>query len=560
MAEDESNSSMSTSITQRNMKLKLEQWKQEKAAKAAQERAAKSHKPQPFRVPCTTSSPLRGGRAAVSSENSVQCAPPQAKTPLKGHAPANRTALTERCPNTEQLSTGSLRNPRSVSPPLGRYNPPQRSLRSKTPEPMRTPRGAKTPEHRRAPKTPEPRHAQQAAKPAQPQAMPQQPAGDSVYPLAMDSNGEAPGESEVPQEAPACSVDEKQIVVMEALPAVVASQGTLEESGIEATCKSSEFDENLDLAATTARLEESWEIGAVATSLSPPPPLPCCGAPPAPEAPPPELRVEELPGRKSYEESFDGSVEASAEEEKAEQQAAASSTGAGLDNTEAVVTAAEGISEPVLADGVADANAAARAEAHARAVTTSEPVVETVLADAVEPEASSPKAGGSTLSAYLPAAPCSPPTLPKSGNLLAAYLPASSPCGVTSPSAAVRVGGGLMAAYEERAALPKMPPPSPATPSAHLAFALATASKMPDLANVHAAEFARAAGAALVRLAAEDITPCHGRDITMPAEPGSPAAHPPAEEAGSPLSPLSLESGSPEVVRQEDVREVKLEA
>merc|ERR1719399_2176374 len=65
-----------------------------------------------------------------------------------------RSALTERCPNTNAGSaTGPHLGARSVSPPQGRYNPAPRSLRTKTPERSGADR-AKTPEPARA-KTPD---------------------------------------------------------------------------------------------------------------------------------------------------------------------------------------------------------------------------------------------------------------------------------------------------------------------------------------------------------------------------------------------------------------------
>merc|ERR1719162_2346841 len=104
-----------------------------------------------------------------------------------------------------------------------------------------------------------------------------------------------------------------------------------------------------------------------------------------------------------------------------------------------------------------------------------------------------------------------------------------------------------MAAYDERAALPKMPPPSPATPSAPLAFAMAMANKQPGFKNAEAAEFARIAGAALRGLVAEEEPPCPPK---LPEAPHSPPRNPTEGQRSpaAPLSPLSLESesGSPQ--------------
>jgi hypothetical protein len=177
------------------------------------------------------------------------------------------------------------------------------------------------------------------------------------------------------------------------------------------------------------------------------------------------------------------------------------------------------------------------------------------------------------------AAPSSPQSTMQSGNLLAAYLPANSPgpsLRAASPSEAARAGGGLLAAYEERAALPRMPPPSPATPSAALAYASA---KMPDLAQAQAAEVVQAAGVALGCLATQDASSSPSPSSPNPEgastaldEPRSPARV--IEEKSSPavpLSPLSLESQSPDPAYREidtqdndedplpDLREVKLE-
>merc|ERR1712187_467746 len=83
---------------------------------------------------------------------------------------------------------------------------------------------------------------------------------------------------------------------------------------------------------------------------------------------------------------------------------------------------------------------------------------------------------------------------------LASPVPVVSSTLMSSPP---RQGGGLMAAFEERAGLPKQPPPSPATPSAALSIALATGASLPS-AREEAREFARAAGAALVQRFAAD--------------------------------------------------------
>lgn len=169
-----------------------------------------------------------------------------------------------------------------------------------------------------------------------------------------------------------------------------------------------------------------------------------------------------------------------------------------------------------------------------------------------------PTSGGSLLAAYLPAG--SPGSLP-SGSPCASFATGAS------PSVAARVGGGLLAAYEEQAGLPKMPPPSPATPSAALAFARATAAEMPNAGvKLEVAEFARAAGAALGRLAAED--PLSSPTPAQPQTPGRVEAEDASCSADA-LSPLSLESQSPERSRvlspaassagREDIHEVKLE-
>jgi len=356
---------------------------------------------------------------------------------------------------------------------------------------------------------------------------------EEVQSMAVESNGQANG-------------------------ADVASQATLEESITEA--KADEVD-----------LKPILVIGATSTA-SPPPPMPGCDAPPAPDEPPLELQVVEPLSQGPSEESSDGVLSSAT---SSDQQAPCSQTQEA--EAEDHPHGGEAVSESVLAETSTDA--------------ASDPALADAQAHAAAP--GSPTAtGGSTLAAYLPAAACSPPALSSSGNLLAAYLPSSSPCSGASPSVATRVGGGLLAAYEERAALPKMPPPSPATPSETLAFALSTASTMPDLANAQAAEFARAAGAALVRLAVEDTASASPwSTIDAPpnaAELRSPVSnlqrrvsHPPAWPEGTaeeslhlaePLSPLSLESGSPEPstgrspaaadgdIDLGDVHEVKLES
>jgi len=170
-----------------------------------------------------------------------------------------------------------------------------------------------------------------------------------------------------------------------------------------------------------------------------------------------------------------------------------------------------------------------------------------------------------TVAAVQVTAPASPPPTIHSGSLLAAYLPAGSPGFAASPSVAARNGGGLLAAYEERATLPKMPPPSPATPSVALAHAQAGVA---DLAQMEAAQFAEAAGAALVRLASQDISSapspsCPVASASSPPRPLAPQAIAEEEEeqaAEPPVSPLSLESQSPDhSCGEEDIHEVKLE-
>jgi hypothetical protein len=128
----------------------------------------------------------------------------------------------------------------------------------------------------------------------------------------------------------------------------------------------------------------------------------------------------------------------------------------------------------------------------------------------------------------------------------------------TSPSPAPRTSlgsvsptsGGLISAYEERVGLPRQPPPSPATPSPALRIALQTAGVTSATGEREkAAEFARAAGAALVRITGEEsqvgrIDECKASLGTCDAEKLTETPRRAAAESPVPLSPLSLGSGS----------------
>jgi hypothetical protein len=154
-----------------------------------------------------------------------------------------------------------------------------------------------------------------------------------------------------------------------------------------------------------------------------------------------------------------------------------------------------------------------------------------------------------------PGSPQRSPSAHSAASLLA-YLPAGSPapCAVSSPS--TPAVAQRLAAFEENISLPKMPPPSPVTPSATVAYVERRAAQLQN------AEFAQAAGAALGRLAASGQ--CEASPFSVMHDL---AAEPIAEETCSPaapLSPLSLESQSPRLISpgKEEMsheEEVKLE-
>lgn len=591
-ASSPSTSVPSTVKTSHDMALKLKAWKAEKAAKAALEKSAKAGKPQPFRVPCTNNSPMRGAAAVnVSSEN-VPCMAPQGKTPLKAQKPAPpRAALTEKCSNTDAPARANPVCPRSVSPNLDRYNPAPRGLRTKTPERTREPLRTKTPERTREAlptKTPDRMHpssSERASRTKTPERMrTEQPAGrcGAKTPERKFQSRPSPerqqSQSTLEQaHKPSESSSSAQAAAPAYFGALKYTAPAEAKVDTQARLTEEENERGIEAAANQVReqppplpppceeppAEAAAEVSALELSLlpSPSPAKPC------------SRDTEKSTGLESHcilssprkGESRPGEPLPSASEHGLPASllpphpVVEASIAQDEDRSAEVATHSAPSSATVPTDGKIhkDKNEVSRCDDLAGNTDTARGSIDasrTTADDAVE---SAPP--------MLPAAcfsprPRSPPAVPvpEEGNLLAAYLPASSPCvrssiggaciGASSPSVAARVGGGLAAAYEERAALPKMPPPSPATPSEHMAYAMASAARIPSLANVEAAEFARAAGAALVRLTTEE-----------PSCLASPSASPEVRGASTPpppLSPLSLDSGSPG--RKED--EVKLEA
>jgi hypothetical protein len=135
-----------------------------------------------------------------------------------------------------------------------------------------------------------------------------------------------------------------------------------------------------------------------------------------------------------------------------------------------------------------------------------------------------------------------------SNHITAATSP--SPAPRTSLGSVSPTSGGLISAYEERVGLPRQPPPSPATPSPALRIALNTAGAMSGMGEREkAAEFARAAGAALVRITDEGsqvsrIDECKASPGTCDTEEQIETPRRAAAESPVPLSPLSLGSAS----------------
>lgn len=441
--------------TSLDMELKLQLWKQEKAARAAQERTSKAQRPQPFRVPCTTSSPLRS-RGLVGSENTPS-EPPQAKTPSKKRVNLNRSALSERCSNTEQTSTVNPPGSRTVAM---RHLSPRAGLRQLSPRDQARTSTAGT-------------------------TTPKKPLAEAAG--VSDSTARAADTSTLGEQ-------EEKLVQLE-------KQKALQEQRDAKEREECLRREEAESGQECLRREEAEALRRQVE----------------------EKEREEEETRKARERDEKAAQEAAEKKRQAEDEA-----------------------ERVR---VAEKRREAEEEERCRQQKVAD--AETVRESA--PASASPD----SLASYLPAAPGWPPVAASSpcnsGNLLA-YLPSSSPARASSPGG----NGGYLAAYEERAALPKMPPPSPATPSKALGYALATASKISNLANAEAEEFARAAGAALVRLVTEDVAASVAAPTVQQRSPRPSAAEradesPPRHNA-EPLSPLSLESGSPEPPAAESPR------
>lgn len=119
---------------QRDMRAELAAWKEEKAARLAQQAKTQSsmgHKP--WRAPTTaTASP-------PACENVPRDSPSKsgAKTPRKACAGAPRPALSERCPNATLGGGSAPLGPRSVSPTARQLYKP--APRAKTPRAARSP-------------------------------------------------------------------------------------------------------------------------------------------------------------------------------------------------------------------------------------------------------------------------------------------------------------------------------------------------------------------------------------------------------------------------------------
>jgi len=619
-------STLSAAGKARDMKAELLAWKQEKAAKMAQQKADKAQNPGPFRVPKPHASPNRTASMLITSSENEPCTAPcsaPSKAPKKAGNVA-RTALGERCPNTDASRGEGRCFERSVSPPARVYNPPARS-RAKTPEPKRAP---KTPEPRRPQCTsPEQRAAPNAAKSAEvvaPEASVQEafspePAAPTVAENALEI-------AAVPEPA-APSVAEEDAPDVAAVPEPVAPESapvpepaapTVVEHALEVAPAAKELQEEEVLPTITAEIaveepapqtpspveesplvlsprepspsplalsprEDADEIAdaeeaggneddlrkmaslislGAASPSSPPPPPPCSvmAPPAAPMGPPPELPVE-------------ASSPAALAELSEDLPDSASETSAPDETRERFQTSASETRERFFT-AVSEAQPSQKAaEEHPRpSGATTEDTLGASTEVAVAELISSVEAASTALSCQLQAA--SPPAVGHGVSMLAAYLPASVPATGASPSVAARVGGGLMAALEERAALPRMPPPSPATPSVTLALARSTSAEMPEFANASVTEFARAAGVALQRYVAEDQplpspSPLR-RDLiaVLSAETPNGATQTIEEEPDcEPPSPLSLESQSPltsardcGVADYEDIPEVKLES
>jgi|Transcript_28696 hypothetical protein len=443
-------SGVSGSSSKRDMKAELEAWKEERAARLAQQRAEKSRHQQAFKVPQRTApSPSRTPSLLNENVPSIATAKTpcktQNKTPCKTPGNLARQALGERSPNTCPVDSGNVA--RSVSPLARQLYKPAPRVRQKTPEPVKLTSRLQT----------------------------SQPAQENACTTAPPQRHVSPHRAGPPQKpaVPPPIKSEDAMELMDYLPALP----------VESAKTQAENAETKDEAETQDGKEASEEAvsptlemdHACPTALSPPPPAVCQDEPPVPIGSPPELPLEDC---------------------------------ATTEDTDSPVMNAE---EKLVETCVDSEKCDVAEESHSLATDVVEEKPLAIFMDNRQVDACNHT--------------CATSPSPAPRTSLGSVSPKSS---------------GLISAYEERVGLPRQPPPSPATPSPALTMALSAAK------TLHAADFARAAGAALVRIAAEEPIDeckataeiCHLQNEKLLETPCRDSL----VESPAPLSPLSLGS------------------